>query len=323
MQGERSINSRHIGFSHFYRLFLMWPFGKKQTLEESGLFRGFADWHSHILPGVDDGVLTMAEALQILAEYERLGVKEVWLTPHIMEDMPNTTGHLRERFAELQAAYNGNVNLHLASENMLDKLFEERLEQNDLLPLCEDGKHLLVETSYFNPPMGLQNILLRIKAKGYHPVLAHPERYLYMDIEYYEKLKSMGVKFQLNLFSVYGLYGKEVLKNAYKLQKAGMYEYSGTDLHGLEALKTMLQRKISHCDNRTLSISPQCQKINGKYFKNINMDDLSIFEKSVFHLMNGIDKVNTEIRNRTGFDCIKKMGESEIKDKNLNSATLL
>lgn len=242
----------------------MWPFGKKQTLEESGFFRGFVDWHCHILPGVDDGVQTMDEALHILAAYERLGIREVWLTPHIMEDIPNPTARLRERFAELLAAYKGNVVLNLASENMLDRLFEERLEKGDLLPIGNDGSHLLVETSYFNPPMGLQNILLRIKAKGYHPVLAHPERYLYMDIEYYEKLKSMGVKFQLNLFSVYGLYGKEVLKNAYKLQKAGMYEYSGTDLHGIEALKTILQRKISHCDNRTLSSSPQCQKINGK-----------------------------------------------------------
>ena len=72
----------------------MWPFRKKQTLEESGFFRGFTDWHCHILPGVDDGVLTMDESLQILAEYERLGVKEVWLTPHIMEDIPNTTEKL-------------------------------------------------------------------------------------------------------------------------------------------------------------------------------------------------------------------------------------
>lgn len=71
----------------------MWPFRKKQTLEEKGFFRGFIDWHCHILPAVDDGVQTMGEALQILEEYERLGVKEVWLTPHIMEDMPNTTHH--------------------------------------------------------------------------------------------------------------------------------------------------------------------------------------------------------------------------------------
>lgn len=238
----------------------MWLLRKKSTLEACGYFHGFIDWHNHILPGVDDGVQTIDEALQILAEYERLRIKEVWLTPHIMEDIPNTTKHLQERFDELQSAYSGNITLHLASENMLDKLFEERLEQNDMLPLGENGKLLLVETSYFSPPIGLQNILLRIKTKGYHPVLAHPERYLYMDVKYYEKLKSMGVKFQLNLFSVYGLYGKEVQKNAYKLQKAGMYEYSGTDLHGLETLKAMLQRKIPHCNNRTLPISDCAKK---------------------------------------------------------------
>lgn len=225
----------------------MWPFRKKQTLEESGFFRGFTDWHCHILPGVDDGVQTMDEALQILAEYERLGVKEVWLTPHIMEDMPNTTQHLRERFAELQAAYQGKVALNLASENMLDNLFEERLNKNDLLPIGKDGRHLLVETSYFNPPMGLQNILLRIKAKGYFPILAHPERYLYMNERDYQQLKSMNVQFQLNQFSLLGLYGKEVQKRAKLLQKQGMYEYIGTDLHKISVLKKLLQIKICLC----------------------------------------------------------------------------
>lgn len=171
----------------------MWPFRKKTTLEENGFFQGFTDWHSHILPGVDDGVQTMEEALQILAEYDRLGVKEVWLTPHIMEDMPNTTEHLREKFTELQVSYEGNVKLHLAAENMLDSLFEERLEKNDLLPLGKRGDHLLVETSYFNPPMGLSNILLRIKIKGYYPVLAHPERYVYMSEPDYQQLKDLSL----------------------------------------------------------------------------------------------------------------------------------
>ena len=125
----------------------MWLFRKKQSLEESGFFRDFTDWHCHILPGVDDGVQSMDEALQILVEYERLGIKKVWLTPHIMEDMPNTTRHLRERFNELKAVYQGNVVLNLASENMLDNLFEERLNKNDLLPIGKEGKHLLVKTS--------------------------------------------------------------------------------------------------------------------------------------------------------------------------------
>ena len=222
----------------------MWPFRKKQTLEECGFFRGFTDWHCHILPNVDDGVQTMEEALHILAEYERLGVKEVWLTPHIMEDVPNTTQHLKERFKELQAAYQGKVALNLASENMLDNLFEERLNKNDLLPIGKDGKHLLVETSYFNPPMGLQNILLHIKAKGYFPILAHPERYLYMNECDYQQLKSMNIQFQLNQFSLLDLYGKEVQKRAKTLQKLGMYDYIGTDLHQIDTLVRMIIRKM-------------------------------------------------------------------------------
>ena len=111
----------------------MWPFRKRIPLKDSGIFKNFTDCHSHILPGVDDGVQTMEEALEILRLYEELGIKSVWLTPHIMEDMPNTTLHLRERYAELQATYSGPIKLHLASENMLDNLFEERLEKNDLL----------------------------------------------------------------------------------------------------------------------------------------------------------------------------------------------
>ena len=69
---------------------------------------------------------TMEESLQILSFYEQLGVSEVWLTPHIMEDIPNTTEGLKERFAKLNAAYQGNITLLLAAENMLDNLFEER-----------------------------------------------------------------------------------------------------------------------------------------------------------------------------------------------------
>lgn len=221
----------------------MFGFRKRQTLAQSGFFRGFVDWHCHILPGVDDGVQTMDEALHILAAYERLGIREVWLTPHIMEDIPNPTARLRERFAELLAAYKGNVVLNLAAENMLDKLFEERLEQGDLLPLGKDGRHLLVETSYFNPPMGLDDILRRIQAKGYYPLLAHPERYIYMEENDYARLKSMHIKFQLNLFSLMDLYGKEARKRAKELLNKGMYDYIGTDLHRIAVLNNLLEKR--------------------------------------------------------------------------------
>ncbi len=222
----------------------MWPFGRHIDLGSSGLMRGFTDWHSHILPGVDDGVQTVEESLALLRLYEDLGVADVWLTPHIMEDIPNTVTHLRKRFAELRTAYSGSVRLHLAAENMLDALFEERLSSGDLLPLGDGGDHLLVETSYFSPPVGFDGILKRIGSKGYYPVLAHPERYVYMGEADYDRLRRMGVRFQLNLPSLSGLYGPEVKDKAEWLLESGYYQFIGTDTHRLHVLEEMLTRKL-------------------------------------------------------------------------------
>ncbi len=221
----------------------MWPFQRNKVSVKEQL-NGFTDWHSHILPGVDDGVQTQEEALEILNLYEELGVRAVWFTPHIMEDIPNTTKQLMDCFAELQNTYTGRVELHLAAEYMLDTLFEERLRTNDLLPLGEKGDHLLVETSYFTPPMGLSNMLQRIQAKGYHPVLAHPERYMYIEERDYKHLKEMNVKFQLNLFSLVGLYGNHVKKKALSLQKQSMYELKGTDVHGVKTVREAIANKL-------------------------------------------------------------------------------
>ena len=97
----------------------MWPFSSRQSLFSIGIFNGFTDCHSHILPGVDDGVKHIEESLEILQRYEEMGIRSVWLTPHIMEDIPNTTDGLRARFDVLRSAYKGPVELHLGAENSL------------------------------------------------------------------------------------------------------------------------------------------------------------------------------------------------------------
>lgn len=228
----------------------MWPFkfNKRYSLAGSDVLQGLTDWHCHILPGVDDGVKTMEESLKALSSYEEMGIKEVWLTPHIMEDIPNTTENLRRAFVSLRASYNGPITLHLASENMLDNLFEERLRNNDLLPLGKDGRYLLVETSYFNPPYGLQNILLRIKAKGYVPVLAHPERYIYMDKENYKQLKNLNIAFQLNLPSMVGAYGQDSKHKAEWLLQNMYYSFYGTDTHSKYMWEEYANKKVINRD---------------------------------------------------------------------------
>lgn len=209
-------------------------FRKKHSLADAKVFQGATDWHCHILPGVDDGIRTMQESLQVLAYYEQIGIKDVWLTPHILEDIPNTTQLLRERFGELQREYHGGIGLHLAAENMVDDLFLERLEAGDVLPLGPQADHLLVETSYMQPPLDLYGTLRKIKAKGFVPVLAHPERYAYMSTRDYVTLKEMGCMFQLNVLSLTGNYGTTAMRKAQEMLSRGMYDLCGTDLHSLD-----------------------------------------------------------------------------------------
>ena len=209
----------------------------------SGIMEGFCDWHCHLLPGVDDGVQDSDETLQILEEWELLGVEEIWLTPHIMEDMPNSPDDLRKRMEALTTHYKGRVKLHIAAEHMMDGLFTKRLEQDDVMPI--GNKQLLVETSYYTPPMNLNEVIDSVKTKGYEPLLAHPERYQYMGRNDYHHWKDKGVLFQLNLPSVVGAYGPEVQQKAEWLLKENMYDYCGTDTHYFEQISLLLNSDIN------------------------------------------------------------------------------
>lgn len=218
-----------------------WPFTREKTYKEAGLLNGMTDWHTHILPGVDDGVANMDDAVKTLKQYSHMDIREVWLTPHINVDMPNETDVLRKRFDELQQVYQNFehssehhlVKIHLGGEYMLDSLLLERLCKRDILTLGDDT-HLLLQLGIANQPEKLFDKIREIQNVGYVPILAHPERYLYMSRSDYHTLrKDMSVEFQLNLPSLVGLYGPEAMRRAKMLLEAGYYTYVGSDLHNL------------------------------------------------------------------------------------------
>ena len=210
-------------------------FRKRKSILSGDVLRGREDRHSHILFGVDDGIKTLEDSLEVLVYLETVGISDLWCTPHIMEDVPNSTEALKNRFAELQNAYKGPVRLHLAAEYMLDTVFAQRLQDRDLLTMDDDV--VLVETSVWNPPTEFYAMLEDIKRAGYHPLLAHPERYRYLKDKDYEKLYSMGVGFQLNLGSLVGHYGETAFKKAKMILTKGWYIHCGSDCHRLATLK--------------------------------------------------------------------------------------
>ena len=222
-------------------------FFQKKSIEEIGLFQGFCDIHNHLLYGVDDGSAIAKESLAVLEWMESQGVNTIWCTPHIMEDMPNSVKQLKYRFEELSGLYKGRIHLHLAAEYMLDTLFRQCWQANDLLPLA--NRFLLVETSCMIPLMGFDAMLFDICNGKYRPILAHPERYSYMNLADYEKYKKRGIHLQLNLMSLCGLYGKDACRKAHELLKQGMYDFVGTDIHSSAVLqKVWVQKCLSSAE---------------------------------------------------------------------------
>ncbi len=216
-------------------------FSRKYSIQESGILGMIEDRHSHILYGVDDGVRTEEDSLALLGWLHGLGLRTLWLTPHIMEDIPNTTDALCARFDGLCLAAGPGISLRLAAEYMIDTLFEKRLEEGDLL--CMEDKTVLMETSVWSSPYHLPELLDKTMRAGYRPLLAHPERYRYMEMKDYVKLTDMGVRLQMNLPSLTGYYGRDERMKAVRLLSDGLYSFVGSDCHGLRSLKRIYSVK--------------------------------------------------------------------------------
>lgn len=203
------------------------------------------DYHSHLVPGVDDGAPDLEASLEMIDALVSLGYRGAVTTPHVMAGMyPNTPETLRPPFESLQravAARHPHFKLALGAEYFLDASLLDAV-QNDR-ELLTPGGRLLFELAFAAPPDAglLQEFLFEVQVKGLKPVMAHIERYPYWHnaLDQFEELFEQGVILQVNAASLAGAYGPEIQKAAETFIDKGWVRILGTDAHGIRHIDAL------------------------------------------------------------------------------------
>lgn len=229
----------------------MWSFFKQKEVIPD-LFR--TDLHSHLLPNLDDGVKSFEQAVEVITTFMEMGFTKAITTPHIMSDTyRNSPETILPRLQDLkQYLVDKNISFEIqaAAEYYFDETVLDLVNEN--APLLTFGsRYLLFETNTLSEPMMLNDFIFQLKVKGYKPVMAHPERYQYLqnNLERVEDLIDRGVLMQANALSLSGHYSKAVQKTANSLVEHGLIHFLGSDCHTphhARLLKETLQSKHFH-----------------------------------------------------------------------------
>lgn len=218
----------------------------------------WVDFHSHLLPGIDDGCKTINDSLENIRGLQHQGVKRIITTPHIFNELyPNTPDIIREKLALLKKALvenNMDIEIEAAAEYYLDEWFCQNYRSMELLTLS--GNHILVETNYMDRPHFLEQIFFDLQTSGYKVIFAHPERYNYLLNNYnaFHKLHDSGILFQCNLLSFTGYYSPQIKKAAEYLLKHKMIHLVGSDIHKIKHTQTITHLKKSQTYQELLKL---------------------------------------------------------------------
>lgn len=197
---------------------------------------GYIDLHCHYVPGVDDGVRTMAETTELLQRLADVGFSKAVATPHMRTGLfDNTRQGLMEVFESVCSEHrglNGVPELGLAAENFFDDVFLTRFARGECI-LYPGARAILIEFMPAQFPVGLAQALAEIQAAGVLPVIAHPERYLPLQRHSDELFAFLdeGAVALLDVMSVIGKYGTRAQEAALRLVDEGAYVAACTDTH--------------------------------------------------------------------------------------------
>ena len=228
----------------------MFSFFKRSLQVKPDLSFLGVDMHSHLLPGLDDGLQELGISIAFIKELNQMGYSKLICTPHILSDLyPNNPETILPKLQLVQQALslqNIPVTIEAAAEYMVDPEMEDMVKRGD--KLLTFGKNLiLIEMSYVAPSPNIEEVIFALRLKGLIPVIAHPERYIFYHANFalYERFIDLGCKLQVNLLSLLGYYGKPVKQMAEKLFDKKMVSLVGTDMHHenhLMALKDLASK---------------------------------------------------------------------------------
>lgn len=193
------------------------------------------DIHCHVLPGIDDGAQETDASLAIISDLAEMGIERIIASPHITQaTFENNAETLDAAQASLDAALAAagiDIPVTHSAENRIDDLLINNIKNNTLLTL--PGNYVIIENSFMQEPMQIDDIVFDLQVRGYHPILAHPERYGYYHNHpgRYRQLHEKGLLFQVNALSLAGAYGRSQKKMGEYLIEKGYVDFIGTDSH--------------------------------------------------------------------------------------------
>lgn len=191
------------------------------------------DFHSHILPGLDDGIATFDEALVTVREAKKAGFDKIIATTHYYTG-DNFIANEEERKTILEKL-NENISgieIILGNEIYINGHIDELIQNKDASTI-NNSKYILFEIPLQGEYQNLKNVIFDLISKGYKLILAHPERYKIFqeDPRKLEEIVDLGVYLQANYLSIIGFYGKDAQRTVELLYKHDMISFIGTDVH--------------------------------------------------------------------------------------------